>query len=115
MEEKWDKIREVIDDPERSEAVIAILRQMEHGNKQHRKERQAAGIAAAKERGVRFGRPPVQMPKKFPQVYESHKQGLITGTLAASILGVSVKSYRKLVAQYEEMEEKKQKKTMQHE
>lgn len=104
MEEKWIEIREIIDDPEKADAVIAILQQVEQRKKQQRRERQAEGIAAAKERGVQFGRPPVQMPKRFPQVYESCKQGLISGKLAADILGVSIKSYRKLAAQYEQAE-----------
>lgn len=102
MEEKWDQIREVIGDKEKADAVIAMLQQREREEKQRRWERQAEGIAAAKERGVRFGRPATEMPKNFQKVYESHKNGLISGAFAARLLGVSIKSYRKLSAQYEQ-------------
>lgn len=43
-------------------AVIARYRQT---LEQERKQRQAAGIAAAKARGVRFGRPPIAAPENF--------------------------------------------------
>lgn len=34
------------------------------------KKRQAQGIAAAKARGVRFGRPPLPLPENFGKVYD---------------------------------------------
>ena len=33
------------------------------------RQRQAEGIAAAKARGVRFGRPPMPLPDNFEEVY----------------------------------------------
>lgn len=106
MEKAFKKIREIIGDPEKADAVIQVILQMEKDQEQTRRRKQADGIAAAKERGVRFGRPPLQMPKNFAQIYDSHKKGLITGMFAANILGISQKSYRKLVAQYEESQNK---------
>ena len=102
MENAFNRIREIIGDPEKSDAVIHLIQQRENASEKVRRKRQADGIAAAKERGVRFGRPPLQMPKNFAQVYESHRKGLITGVFAANILGVSQKTYRKLAAQYDE-------------
>ena len=34
------------------------------------KKRQAQGIAAAKARGVKFGRPPLPLPENFGKVYD---------------------------------------------
>ena len=46
-------------------------------------QRQAEGIAAAKARGVRFGRPPKPLPENFTDVYRRWKNKEITGTAAA--------------------------------
>ena len=41
------------------------------------KTRQAEGIASAKSRGVKFGRPLLDVPKDFIRAYELYKNGLI--------------------------------------
>ena len=96
------KIEKIIGDPEKTAAVLAVFERVEQKQKETALARQAEGIAEAKKRGVRFGRPPLQMPKNFAQIYKSYKSKMITGVFASEMLGISQKSFRKLVSQYEE-------------
>lgn len=54
-----------------SDIVLALLSYVAENERINIKQRQAEGIAAAKARGVKFGRPPVPLPDNF---YEIHKQ-----------------------------------------
>ena len=47
------------------------------------RQRQAEGIAAARKRGVRFGRPRLPLPENYPDAYQRWKAGQITGTAAS--------------------------------
>ena len=47
------------------------------------RQRQAEGIAAAKARGVRFGRPPLPLPENFQEVYRAWRGKQITLKQAA--------------------------------
>ena len=52
-------------------------------------ERASAGIAAAKARGVKFGRKPIEKPIEFDAIRELWEGGEISGSNAARRLGVS--------------------------
>ena len=52
-------------------------------------ERASAGIAAAKARGVRFGRKPIEKPAEFETIRELWESGEISASAAARRLGVS--------------------------
>lgn len=54
-----------------SDMVLALLSYVAENERINIKQRQAEGIAAAKARGVKFGRPPIPFPDNF---YEVHKQ-----------------------------------------
>ena len=54
-----------------SDIVLALLSYVAENERINIKQRQAEGIAAAKARGVKFGRPPVPLPDNF---YEVHKR-----------------------------------------
>ena len=51
--------------------MLALLSYVAENERINIKQRQAEGIAAAKARGVKFGRPPIPFPDNF---YEVHKQ-----------------------------------------
>lgn len=53
------------------------------------RQRQAEGIAAAKARGVKFGRQPLPRPDNYPEVHTLWKEGKISARKAAKLLGVS--------------------------
>ena len=66
------------------------------------KQRQAEGIAAAKAKGKRLGRPPMKKPENWAQVYGSWKRGEITARKAIEMLGMKTATFYKLVRIKEE-------------
>ena len=57
------------------------------------KQRQAEGIAAAKARGVKFGRPAIPIPENFSEIKEKWKAGKISSRQAGKVLGVSYHTF----------------------
>ena len=57
-------------------------------------QRQAEGIAAAKARGVKMGRPPQPLPENFYEVYQEWKAGKITASVAADKCNMPVSSFK---------------------
>lgn len=72
-----------------ADLVLQILAYVAQKEREFIHERQAEGIAAAKARGVRFGRRPIQMPEQFDAIQMQYQAGQITSDQAASCLGVS--------------------------
>ena len=66
-----------------SDLVLQLLSFVAENERTNIKQRQAEGIAAAKAKGIRFGRPPKPLPDNFHEAYQRWKQGEITGTAAA--------------------------------
>ena len=63
------------------------------------------GIAAAKARGVIFGRPPHPLPENFPAVYERWKRGELTGRAAARLCALPLSTFRYRVKKWEKEKE----------
>ena len=61
------------------------------------KQRQAEGIAAAKAKGKKFGRPAMKIPENFDAVYASWRNGEITARKAIEMLGMKTSTFYKLV------------------
>ena len=61
------------------------------------KQRQAEGIAAAKAKGKRFGRPAIITPENWREVYASWKGGEITAKTALGLTHLKRTSFYKLV------------------
>lgn len=61
------------------------------------KSRQAEGITAAKAKGVKFGRPALQVPDNWDEVYNQWKNGQITAKTAMELTGTKRTSFYKLV------------------
>ena len=57
------------------------------------KQRQAEGIAAAKERGVAFGRKPKELPENFEEVCLAYQAGELTMRTAAQSVSLSVSTF----------------------
>ena len=66
-----------------ADIVLQVLSFVAENERTSIRQRQAEGIAAARARGVRFGRPPKPLPLNFHKVYQQWKEGKITGTAAA--------------------------------
>lgn len=84
-----------------SDIVLQILSFVAENERMNIKKRQAEGIALAKAKGVRFGRPPQKLLKVFDQAYESWTKGEITGTAAAKMCNMPLSSFRYRAKQYE--------------
>ena len=84
-----------------SDIVLQLLSFVAENERTNIRQRQAEGIAAAKARGVRFGRPPNPLPKNFHRAYQKWKNGEITGTAAAKMCGMPLSSFRYRATMYE--------------
>ena len=60
-----------------TDIVLKLLGYVAERERDNIKTRQAEGIASAKARGVKFGRPASELPKDFIRCYELYKNGLI--------------------------------------
>ena len=60
-----------------SDIVLQVLSFVAENERSNIKQRQAEGIAVAKAKGVRFGRPPKPLPKDFHKIYKKWKDGKI--------------------------------------
>lgn len=72
-----------------SDLVLQILAYVAETERSFIKQRQAEGIAVAKEKGVHFGRAKKQVPVQFQEYYELWKKGDITTREAAKHLKMS--------------------------
>lgn len=72
-----------------ADMVLQVLSYVAETERENIRRRQKEGIAAAKMRGVRFGRPRKQVPMEFEMLYEEWTGGKVTSREAARRLGVS--------------------------
>lgn len=84
-----------------SDIVLQVLSFVAENERSNIRQRQAEGIAAAKARGVRFGRPPAPLPENFHHLYQQWKNGKITGTAAAKLCGMPLSTFRYRAEIYE--------------
>ena len=84
-----------------SDIVLQVLSFVAENERHNIRQRQAEGIAAAKARGVKFGRPPKPLPENFHQCYQQWKGGKLTGTAAAKACGMPLSTFRYRAEIYE--------------
>ena len=77
-----------------SDIVLQVLSFVAENERSNIRQRQAEGIAAAKARGVKFGRPPKPLPENFHTIYQRWKNGKITGTKAAEECNMPITTFR---------------------
>ena len=77
-----------------SDIVLQVLSFVAENERINIRQRQAEGIAAAKAKGVRFGRPPKPLPGNFEEVYRRWEKGEITGTAAARGCRMPLSTFR---------------------
>ena len=71
-----------------ADLVLQILSFVAQSERENIKKRQQQGIAAAKARGVRFGRPPRSLPANFDAIRETWRSKKITLRQAAEACGM---------------------------
>ena len=84
-----------------SDIVLQVLSFVAENERTNIRQRQAEGIAAAKKRGVRFGRPLSPLPENFHEIYQQWKNGKITGLAAARACGMPMSTFRYRAEIYE--------------
>ena len=84
-----------------SDVVLALLSYVAENERTNIKQRQAEGIAAAKARGVKFGRPPVPIPENFYQMHKDWRAGKITIEEAAKACNMCPKTFYSKAVKYE--------------
>lgn len=84
-----------------SDVVLALLSYVAENERNNIKQRQAEGIAAAKARGVKFGRPPLPIPENFYQMHKDWRAGKITIEEAAKACNMCPKTFYSKAVKYE--------------
>ena len=88
-----------------SDLVLQVLSFVAESERANIRQRQAEGIAAAKKRGVRFGRIAKPLPDNFHEVYQRWKNGRITGLAAAEACKMPMSTFRYRAEIYEKRSE----------
>ncbi|MDO4192325.1 MAG: recombinase family protein [Erysipelotrichaceae bacterium] len=84
-----------------SDIVLQLLSFVAENERHNIKQRQAEGIAAAKAKGVTFGRPRIKEPEDFEEIYMKWKQKKISPRDAAYLSGMSLSAFYARVRQRE--------------
>lgn len=77
-----------------ADIVLQVLSFVAENERSNIRQRQAEGIAEAKARGVKFGRPASELPENFSDAYQRWESGTISATAAARECGMALSSFR---------------------
>lgn len=76
-----------------SDIVLQVLSFVAENERTNIKQRQAEGIAAAKAKGVKFGRPPLPLPDNFYEVHKARRSKKLTLKEAANACNMPVGTF----------------------
>jgi len=88
-----------------SDIVLQVLSFVAENERTCIRQRQAEGIAAAKARGVKFGRPPIPLPENFHEIRKSWRDKKLTLRQAAAACGMPAGTFYSKSKKYESMEQ----------
>ncbi|MEF9920735.1 MAG: recombinase family protein [Erysipelotrichaceae bacterium] len=80
--------------------VLQLLSFVAENERINIRQRQAEGIKAAQQRGVRFGRPKVVLPHNFPIIYKQWLNNELTSSQAINQSGLKYSTFYKKVKEY---------------
>lgn len=86
-----------------SDIVLQLLSYVAQTERENIRQRQAEGIQAAIERGVKFGRRQIEMPDEFYVLKEKWKKGEISSREAGKYLGISHQTFLRKVKQMQKL------------
>lgn len=78
-----------------ADIVLQLLSYVAQTEREFIRQRQAEGIAAAKARGVKFGRKPTERPERFADLRYAWGNGQISARKAAVQLGITHRTFLK--------------------
>lgn len=82
--------------------LIEVLGSFAENERKQIKKRQAEGIASAKNKGVKFGRPAMAKPENWDEVFKKWKQGEITAVEGMRLTGVTKNIFYKFAKEKNE-------------
>ncbi|MCM1244062.1 MAG: recombinase family protein [Roseburia sp.] len=85
-----------------SDVVLQVLSFVAENERTNIRQRQAEGIAAAKARGVAFGRPPIPYPEDFPKICRDWRAKKITLQQAAELCQMPQGTFYTKARKYED-------------
>ena len=91
-----------------SDIVLQVLSFAAENERTNIKQRQAEGIAAAKAKGVRFGRPPLPLPDNFYEVHKAWRSKNLTLKEAAAECNMPAGTFYGKARKLENAAQKKQ-------
>lgn len=83
-----------------SDIVLALLSYVAESERHNIKQRQEEGIRAAKQRGVRFGRPQKPLPENFREACRRWDSGELVGRQAAMLCDMPLSTFYKRANQF---------------
>ena len=95
-------------DPEQGRELLGgfvsdlFLSVAEQSRKEERRQKQAEGIAAAKAKGVRFGRPGKPLPDNFDEARRAWREGELSLQQAADLCGIPKGTFYNAVVRREQ-------------
>ena len=84
--------------------VLQVLSFVAQNERENIRKRQAEGIAAAKARGVRFGRPEKPVPENFKEIVKQWEKKQIDIETAVSMCNMSIPTFYKRLKEYKIIE-----------
>ena len=84
-----------------ADLVLQVLSYVAQIERENTKQRQAEGIKAAKEKGVRFGRPQLPYPENFEEIYLCYKEKQISKRECARRLSTNHTTFSNWLNRYE--------------
>ncbi|MBQ6467749.1 MAG: recombinase family protein [Clostridia bacterium] len=84
-----------------SDLFLAVLSFVAENERDNIKKRQAQGIAAAKAKGIKFGRPVIEAPPGFEKIAKDFLQGKIRLAEAIEKTGLSKTTFYRRLREYE--------------
>lgn len=83
-----------------SDVVLQLLSFVAENERVNIRQRQAEGIAAAKAKGVRFGKPVIPLPDNFPELYREWMEACISIEEFADICNMGRSTLYKRIGEY---------------
>ena len=90
-----------------SDIVLQVLSFVAENERTNIRQRQAEGIAAAKKRGVQFGRPYVKPPDDFPKIVKAWESGQLSFQGALEKSGLAEATFYRRLREYRLMKDAK--------
>ncbi len=84
-----------------SDIVLSLLSYVSENERINIRQRQAEGISAAKERGIRFGPCPIKNPDNFEEIYVLWKTGVVTISEGARLCNMARSTFYNHIIRYD--------------